>query len=77
MRLRPLGLVIAYRDDDFPSKSNLAVASNMQVIDSDSKRAHLTHINAGVMIFSNRILDIIPNAQTYSLESELFRCFRS
>lgn len=49
-----------------------AIASNMQVIDSDSRCAHLTHVNAGAAIFSNRILDIIPKAQTYSLENELF-----
>jgi len=67
MRLRQWGLVIAYKSDDFPSRSNLAVAPNMQLIDSGSKCPRLTHINAGVMIFSNRILDMIPKAQTYSL----------
>jgi NDP-sugar pyrophosphorylase family protein len=72
LRLRPWGLVVAYKNDDFPSKSNLAVSSDMRVIDSDSKCTGLTHINAGAVIFSNRVLDIIPEAQAYSLENELF-----
>jgi NDP-sugar pyrophosphorylase family protein len=69
---RSSGLVVVYKNDGFLSKDNLAVSSEMQVIDSDPKCPHLTHINAGVMILSNKVLDIIPEVQTYSLENELF-----
>lgn len=72
LRLRPWGLVVAYKNDNFYSKPNLAVSSDMEVIDSDPQCAHLTHINAGAVIFSNRILDIIPESQAFSLENELF-----
>jgi NDP-sugar pyrophosphorylase family protein len=61
-----------YKNDNFYSKPNLAVSSDMEVIDSDPQCAHLTHINAGAVIFSNRILDIIPESQAFSLENELF-----
>jgi NDP-sugar pyrophosphorylase family protein len=44
----------------------------MEVIDSDPQSAHLTHINAGAVIFSDRILDIIPEGQAFSVENELF-----
>lgn len=71
-RLRPWGLVVAYKNDNFYSKSNLAVSSDMEVIDSDPQSARLTHINAGAVIFSNRILDIIPEGQAFSVENELF-----
>ena len=72
LRLQPWGLVVAYKNDHFLSRPNLAVSSEMQVIDTDPKSKNLTHINAGAVILSNRVLSVIPEAQVYSLENELF-----
>jgi N-acetyl-alpha-D-muramate 1-phosphate uridylyltransferase len=72
LKFRAWGLVVVYKDDGLLPKDNLAVSSEMEVIDSDPKCARLTHINAGVMILSNRVLDMIPEAQAYSLENDLF-----
>jgi NDP-sugar pyrophosphorylase family protein len=72
LRLQPWGLVVAYKSDGFFPKPNLAVSSGMQVIDADRECTNLTHINAGAVIFSNRVLELIPEAQAYSLETELF-----
>lgn len=72
LRLRPWGLVVVYKNDGSFAKANLAVSSDMHVIDNDPKCAHLTHINAGAVILNHRVLDLIPEFQTYSLENELF-----
>lgn len=72
LSVRPCGLVVASKNDEFPSKRNLAVSPDMKVIDNDPKCEHLTHIHAGAVIFSNRVLHIIPESQAYSLENDLF-----
>jgi NDP-sugar pyrophosphorylase family protein len=68
--LQPWGLLIAYQDFDSNVKPNLAVSSEMRVVDPAGK--DLSHVNAGAMIFSDRILEMIPEMQTYSLDRDLF-----
>jgi NDP-sugar pyrophosphorylase family protein len=68
--LQPWGLLIAYQGIDSTAKPNLAVSSEMRVVDPSGK--DLSHVNAGAMIFSDRIIEMIPEAQSYSLDSDLF-----
>jgi len=70
--LQPLGLVVAFRNKDADTKSNLAVSPDMRVLDTHLSGGHLTHVNAGVMVFSRRILDFIVGERMCSLEGDLF-----
>jgi NDP-sugar pyrophosphorylase family protein len=68
--LRPLGLLVARRGADADAEPNLAVSTDMRVVDLGGM--DLSHVNAGAMIFSDRILELIPEGQTYSLDHDLF-----
>lgn len=70
--LSALGLVIVHRGDDSPSKRNLSVRSDMQVIDFGSQCSTPTHINAGAMVFNRNVLNLIQKGVACTLEHELF-----
>jgi NDP-sugar pyrophosphorylase family protein len=70
LRLQPWGLVVGYKKDLVHTEANLAVLPNMQVV--DSKGMQPTHINAGVMMFSTKILELIPGDRAYSIDHDLF-----
>jgi NDP-sugar pyrophosphorylase family protein len=68
--LQPWGLVVACLGNDSNVKPNLTVSRDMRVIDAAGTDP--SHVNAGAMIFSDRILELIPEAQTFSLDKDLF-----
>src|SRR5262249_33389472 len=64
--LKSSGLVVCTRKEDSLAAPNLAVSSDMRVLGRDADA--LTHVNAGVMMFSDAILKALPDSQPCSLE---------
>jgi NDP-sugar pyrophosphorylase family protein len=69
-RLKPEGLVVAYKKDGHGAKANLAISQDSRIIGADGARA--THINAGAMVFDQRVLELIPAGKSYSLDLDVF-----
>jgi len=70
LRLQAGGVVVGYKKDLVHTTANLAVSPNMQVV--NPKQMQLTHVNAGAMIFSRNILELIPEDRAYSIDNEVF-----
>src|SRR5262249_50614055 len=68
--LRAAGLVVCTRKEDSLAAPNLAVSSDMRVLDRGADG--LTHVNAGAMIFSDAILKVLPDDKPCSLEGDAF-----
>jgi NDP-sugar pyrophosphorylase family protein len=70
LRLKPEGIVVAYKKRGHGAAANLAVTRDGRIVSTAESQA--THINAGAMIFRKSILDLIPDGKSYSLDLDLF-----
>lgn len=70
---RKLGLLVAYENPERALPNNLALGPDLSVT---AYHRHdplgLTHVDAGVALFSKRLLTLIPAAPRVSLENEVY-----
>lgn len=72
-RLGKWGLVIAFENPERSMPNNLAVAADGRVMRYQrGDGVGLTHVDAGVAVFSRRVLDLIPAGRFCSLEEEIY-----
>ena len=68
-----LGLLVAYENPDRALENNLALGSDRLVTAYHRHNpAGLTHVDAGLGVFSKRVLQFIPSALRVSLEEEVY-----
>ncbi len=69
----PWGLVVAYENQNGSIPNNLGLGLQGQVVAYNKcNPCGLTHVDAGVGVFSKRIVQLIPGGRTFSLEEELY-----
>lgn len=66
-------LVVAWENPDGQVANNLALGPDQRVIAYHKRNpAGLTHVDAGVAVFSRRLLEVIPSGRAVSLEEEVY-----
>lgn len=70
---KKLGLIAAYTNSDKALKNNIAV-DNLDFVTGYNKNNHsgMTHIDAGVSLFSKEVLENIPANQACSMEDSVY-----
>lgn len=72
-REQELGLIVAFENPDHVVANNLAVAPDNRIVAYNKREpTSMTHVDAGVSVFSKRILDLIPPGRVCSLEEETY-----
>lgn len=70
---QPWGLIVAFENPARTIPNNLALAPDGRIVRYDKRGGtDLTHVDAGVAVFSRRILECIPSRRASSLAEEVY-----